>query len=36
VDEHPAEVVGVLLHPVVQGFDLLLVKKAQHPLLELT
>src|SRR5487761_1512874 len=35
VDEHPAEVLGVLLHPVVQRLDLLLVQEPQHPLLQL-
>src|SRR4051794_21335979 len=35
VDEHPAEVVGVLLDPVVQGLHVLAVKEAQDPLLEL-
>jgi hypothetical protein len=36
VDEDPAEVVRVLLHPVVQRLDLFLVEEPQHPLLELT
>src|SRR5206468_12341190 len=35
VHEHPAEVVRVLLHPVVQRLDLLLLQEAEHPLLEL-
>src|SRR5579859_6025739 len=35
MDEDPAEVLGVLLHPVVQRLDLLLVEEAQHALLEL-
>jgi uncharacterized protein len=34
VHEDPAEVVRVLLHPVVQGLDLLLVEEAQHVLLQ--
>jgi uncharacterized protein len=34
VDEEAAEIVGILLHPVVQGFDLLLVEEAQHVLLQ--
>src|SRR6185312_7672623 len=36
MDEHPAEVVGVLLDPVVEGLDLLLVEEAQHPFFQLT
>ena len=35
VDEDPPEVLGVLLHPGVQGLDLFLVEEAQHPLLQL-
>src|SRR5450631_1635669 len=34
VHEHPAEVVRVLLHPVVERFDLLLIQKAQHVFLQ--
>ena len=36
VDEQPAPVVAVLLDPVVELLDLLLVEEAQHPLLQLT
>ena len=36
VDEHPAEVLGVLLDPVVQRLDVLAVEEPQHVLLELT
>ena len=35
VDEDASEVVRVLLDPVVQRLDLLLVEEAQHPLLQL-
>src|SRR5689334_16570539 len=35
VHEDPAEVVGVLLHAVVERADLLLVEEAQHVLLQL-
>src|SRR5215472_16355693 len=36
VDEDPAEVLRVLLHPVIQGLDVLALQKPQHVLLELT
>src|SRR5438874_8062598 len=35
VHEHPTEVVGVLLHPVIERLDLLLVEEPQHSLLQL-
>jgi hypothetical protein len=35
VDENPAEVLRVLLHPVVQRFDVLAVEEPQHMLLQL-
>src|ERR1019366_5407815 len=35
MDEHPSEVVGVLLDTVVEGLDLLLVEKALHALFQL-
>src|SRR6266571_3735444 len=35
VDEQAAEVLGVLLHAVVERLDLLLVEEAEYPLLEL-
>src|SRR5690625_4822667 len=36
MDEQPAGVLTVLLHPVVPGLDVLAVQEPQHPLLELT
>jgi hypothetical protein len=36
VDEHPSEVVGVLLDAVVERLDFLLIEKPQNSLLELT
>jgi hypothetical protein len=35
VNEDPAEVLGVLLYPVIELFDLGLVEETQHLLLEL-
>ena len=35
MDEEPAPVLGVLLDPVVQRLDLLLVEEPQYPLLQL-
>jgi hypothetical protein len=35
MDEDPAKVLGVLLDPVVQRLDLLLLKEPEHVLLEL-
>ena len=34
VHEHSPEVAGVLLHPVVESLDLLLIQEAQYVLLE--
>ncbi len=35
MDEHTPEVMGVLLNPVVERLNLLLVEEAQDPLLQL-
>src|SRR5208282_1925531 len=35
VDEHAAEVLGVLLHPVIERLDLLLLEEPEHVLFKL-